>query len=55
MYQEQLDEKPKMGSKLRRERSAIPAPEYYLAVKLLQDDANLNVVILDKTLAGEIL
>ena len=29
--------------------------EYYLAVKLLQDYADLNVVILDRTLAGEIL
>ena len=28
--------------------------EYYLAVKLLQDDADLNVVILDRTLAGDV-
>ena len=53
MYQEQLDEKPKMGLKLRRK--GCHSPEYYLAVKLLQDDADLNVVILDRTLAGEIL
>lgn len=28
--------------------------EYYLAIKLLQDDADLNVVILDRTLAGDV-
>lgn len=28
--------------------------EYYLAVKLLQDDSNLNVIILDRTLAGDV-
>ena len=28
--------------------------EYYLAVKLLQDDADLNVIILDRTLAGDV-
>ena len=28
--------------------------EYYLAIKLLQDDPDLNVVILDRTLAGDV-
>jgi hypothetical protein len=28
--------------------------EYYLALKLLQNDAHLNVVILDRTLAGDV-
>ena len=57
MHQEQLDEKPKMGLKLMRKGSPsalMQFAEYYLAIKLLQDDSDLNVVILDRTLAGDV-
>ena len=54
MYQEQLDEKTENGIEVEAERSAIRLNIIWLS-NFFKDDADLNVVILDRTLAGEIL